>query len=232
MHGVTTIVQLGDFGYTFDSNLLASIGAWLMRDESHKWYWLDGNHDQHDYIENVIMKDRDGTIPIAHFHDRMYYCPRGSIVDIGDKVCMFMGGAYSIDKNMRHAGTEWWPQEMIRESDLERAFMNVTDESIDVVFSHDTPPTEFIEEELYRSGYKSDRNSAHNRQMLGALVNVVRPRDLYHGHYHWRYDTEYIGPDGWLTRVHGIGANVSVRSTGQWLDPTARPGHNYIIQEW
>ncbi|NDB65692.1 MAG: metallophosphatase family protein, partial [Euryarchaeota archaeon] len=52
--GARYVMQLGDFGYDFSPNVLASIRAWLDGDERRKWYWLDGNHDQHDYIRSEI----------------------------------------------------------------------------------------------------------------------------------------------------------------------------------
>lgn len=234
--GVDTIVQLGDFGYNFDRNLLHSISSWLDRDEEHKWYWLDGNHDQHDFIEGVILKGDFPGYPVPHFHDRMFYCHRGSITEIGGKTCMFMGGAYSIDKQYRlehdrlHKTKSWWPQEMIRQSDVARAIELAEDRTIDVLFSHDCPPSEYVDNWLKKEGYKVDHNSNANREALGHVVDRVRPKDLYHGHYHLRYDAPYTTPDGWETRCHGVGANIQPVTFHR--DPTAVYGQNYIVAEF
>lgn len=228
---VDTIVQLGDFGYNFDNNVLASIEAWLDRDENHQWYWLDGNHDHHDYIEQDILKGSWSPYPVPHFHDRMFYCPRGSVRVIGDKQCMFMGGAFSIDKEYRKAHVSWWPQEMIRQIDVQRAFeVADTHDPIDVVFSHDCPPSEYVDTWLKSEGYKVDHNSNSNRAALGYVVDHVRPQHLYHGHYHLRYDAPYTSADGWVTQCHGVGANIQPVTFHR--DPTAIYGQNYIIEEW
>lgn len=227
---VDTIVQLGDFGYNFDRNLLASIEAWLDRDENHQWFWLDGNHDQHDFIEGVILKDEFPGYPVPHFHDRMYYCHRGSITEIGGRTCMFMGGAFSIDKAWRKEYISWWSQEMIRQSDVTRALENAKDRKIDVLFSHDCPPSEYVDTWLKSEGYKVDHNSNANREALGHVVNEVRPQHLYHGHYHLRYDAPYTTPEGWVTQCHGVGANIQPVTFHR--DPTAIYGQNYIIEEW
>ena len=228
---VTDVVQLGDFGYSLDSTMLAPIRAWLDEDEGRTFYWLDGNHDEHNYINDKIVQGNGYDKPIAHFHDRMMYCPRGSTAQIGSKLCMFLGGAYSIDKYHRTPHVSWWPQEMITDEEVERAcsFLNEQD-YVDVMFCHDTPPTEWIEQQLASIGYKSDPNSHHNRVQVGRVVNAVLPAHLYHGHFHWRYDTLYTTPDGWVTQVHGIGANVS--EVGWKLDPTAHFGHNFVIENW
>lgn len=237
---VDTIVQLGDFGYNFDRNLVASIAAWLSRDPEHKWYWLDGNHDHHDFIEQVILANEpapDSPVNMGgmqfhnvEFPDRMYYLPRGSTFTIGERRCMALGGAFSIDRHYRKEFVSWWPQELIRDADVRHAIDNGKD--IDVMFCHDTPPTEWVEEQLTLKGYKSDATSAYNRLMVGHVVENVHPKELYHGHYHWRYDTLYECMDGWITTVHGVGANVSQHPGGAWLDPTAIYGHNFLIEEW
>jgi predicted phosphodiesterase len=205
--GVDTIVQLGDFGYDFNRNMLASIEAWLNRDENHKWYWLDGNHDHHDYIEAVILAGQSWDHPVAHFHERMFYCPRGSTVKIGDKKCLFLGGAFSIDRYRRTLGVSWWEQEMIRYSDMERAVRNGTD--IDVMFTHDVPPMAFIDDALRSANYKIDPDSSANRRNLGRVVEEVAPKHLYHGHYHWRYDDVLYTASGKVVEIHGVAANFN-----------------------
>lgn len=241
---VDTIIQLGDFGYNFDRNLIASIAAWLSRDPEHKWYWLDGNHDHHDYIEQVILKDQSWDEPVnmggmtfpslgkLTFPDRMYYLPRGSVFTVGEKRCMALGGAFSIDRAYRKFAVSWWEQEMLRVSDIDRAIKNGSfghpDGSIDVMFTHDAPPSDWLMEQLATNGYKVGPESHQNRIMLSHAVNSVSPKHLYHGHYHWRYDAPYTTDDGFTVRVHGVAANVM----GGWMDPTAKAGFNFLIKEW
>ena len=228
--GVKTIVQLGDFGYDFGTNTIASIRAWLDRDPEHQWFWLDGNHDEHNYIEQDILKLEWPGEPVPHFHERMFYCHRGSTVWIGDKLCMFMGGAYSIDKHRRTQYISWWPQEMIRQSDVQRALENAEGRKIDVLFSHDAPRSEFLDKWLQSEGYKVDPWSNENRTALTYVVDSVRPQDLYHGHYHHRYDSVHTSHEGWQTRVHGVGANVNEATFR--IDHEAKYGKNFLIEEF
>jgi predicted phosphodiesterase len=228
--GVTKVVQLGDFGYNFDSNVLASIGAWLDRDPEHEWFWLDGNHDEHDYIEGAILKGEFPGYPVPHFHARMYYCHRGSTTVIGSKWCLVLGGAYSIDKQYRTQHVSWWPQEMIRQGDVHRALENAEGRKIDVMFTHDAPNSPDLLDWLKSAGYKIDPFSSENRAALSYVVDMVRPTDLYHGHFHHRYEAPYYGPDGWRTQVHGVGANVDEKTFR--VDNTAKYNVNYIVEEW
>lgn len=231
---VQTIIQLGDFGYTFDRNMIASIAAWLARDPLNTWIWLDGNHDEHNFLDDVVKEGQDLTRPInmggmtngkVTFPDRLFYAPRGSTVRLGNSKCMFLGGAYSIDEHYRTPQVSWWPQEMVREADLvavEAAGV------VDVMFTHDTPTNPTVDNMLSNHGYKVDAQSASNREMLNAAVRMARPVELYHGHYHWRYDGLHTTEDGWECDVHGVGANVSERG---YIDHNAYWEKNVLFRD-
>ena len=242
----TVVVQLGDFGFTFDANMIASITAWLARDPENVFYWIDGNHDDHDFIEDVIMDGYDGSEPInmgtvrrlkgnygsgkeQSFPDRLFYCPRGSVWNIGKRTCMALGGGYSIDKDYRTPGVSWWPQELIREGDKDFAIDQAREFGpIDVLFSHDIPICETFEHNLNTNGYKVGPESYANRLMLSKAVDGIKPRSLYHGHYHHRHEDLYESHTGWKVKVHGIGANVA----GHYIDHTAKEEWNYVVREW
>lgn len=204
---VDTIVQLGDFGFRFEPSFLKAWKDWLNDSPDRKVYWLDGNHDNHDYIDEDITRvgtdeEVDMSAPIAHWHKRMFYCPRGSRTTFGESSVMFVGGAFSIDKMYRRPHTSWWEQEMITVKDLERA---VEGGDVDVVFSHDCPNTVWFQSELESGYYKIDPDSQKNRDMLTAICDAVHPRHVYHGHYHTSYESEY--PQYRL--VHGLSDNTS-----------------------
>lgn len=146
---------------------------------------------------------------------------------IGGKKCLFLGGAFSIDKEWRQPHVSWWPQEMIRESDIRRA---VSRDDIDVMFTHDSPPNPQLDPLLYEGrGYKIDPDSVNNRMALAGVVNAVRPSVLFHGHYHHRYTGTYIGDSGWRTRIEGVGANINENPR---LDSTIFLGENVLIRKF
>lgn len=226
---VRCIVQLGDFGYTFDGNMMASICAWLDRHEDNIWYWVDGNHDHHDYLD-LIRKDQDTTTPIALFeyHNRLFYVPRGAIFDIGETTCMGFGGAYSIDKSSRRAHVSWWPQEMPTKGDVYRALANFEDHGpIDVMFTHDAPCSDHLERWLDRYGYKVGPESKASRLLVTEVVDAVQPLHLYHGHYHQEYTTRYG-----VTYIQGVGANLTHNGGRQWHSDEVRVGDNVFIEEF
>lgn len=221
VQGVRCIIQLGDFGYDFSPNVLASIRAWLDGDERRKWYWLDGNHDQHDYIRTEIRKGKHPKKPVKHFHERMFYCPRGSTLKIGQKNVLFLGGAVSIDKARRQQGVNWWPQEHLSTADVHRAIDN--GQRADVLLSHDAPPTGELKNWLKEQGYKIDRASEQNRKAVRAVMDNTPVCEVYHGHYHHHY-VSHLG-DVWIT---GLGANYA-RGVH---NPKAVLGENCLLVDW
>lgn len=209
-NGAQYVIQLGDFGFDFNRNLLTSVSAWLDADERRKWMWIDGNHDHHDYIRTDICKGKHPKKPVPHFHERMLYCPRGSTTRIGKKKVLFLGGAVSIDKERRTVGVNWWPGEHLSSADVHRAIEN--GQGADVLISHDCPPTKEIRKHLRDCGYKLDRASQQNRQAVQAVIEHTAVTEVYHGHYHHRYTT-YL--DNVL--IEGLSANY-VQSSAAVLD--------------
>lgn len=232
---VEAIVQLGDFGYGFSQheNVIASIKAWLDRDESHRWYWIDGNHDNHDKLTELVEVHNNGQRDlIPFFHDRLFYVARGAVFQLGNSTALGLGGAYSIDWKMRREGVSWWRGETITAADMYHAGDNAHGYDIDVMFTHDAPMSDVLESMLGGAGYKNDPHSLANRANLTRVVDEVRPQTLYHGHYHQRYRTSYVSPDGWVTQVEGVGANIVMKFSGQYRDPEVRLDDNVLLREF
>lgn len=219
--GAHCIIQLGDFGFDFNKNVMASIKAWLDADERRRWLWIDGNHDQHDYIRTEICKGKHPKKPVRHFHDRMFYCPRGSTLKIGQKNVLFLGGAVSIDVHRRQQGVNWWPQEHLSTADVHRAIDN--GHRADILLSHDAPPTGALKNWLRGQGYKIDRASEQNRKAIAAVLENTPVYEVYHGHYHHSYTADYG-----TVLVTGLSANYSRGAHNS----KAVLGENCLLVDW
>jgi Icc-related predicted phosphoesterase len=233
---VDVVVQLGDFGLML--SMFGPIVKWLVDNPTAKFIWLDGNHDNHEYIETIIMDDREPDHPVPMVFadwlnkpdladtvtDRLLYAPRGSTTRIGSKNCMFLGGAVSIDRQWRTPGIDWWWNEDISESDRRRAVEVAENNSIDVLFTHDAPSTDYLEEWLNKYGYKNDHASHRNRLAINDVIDAAFPERVYHGHMHVAYETRH---NRYCT-VLGLAANVNHR--GQHEPP--QRDLNYIIEDW
>lgn len=224
------VVQLGDFGFGFDRNMMGSICAWLDRHPDNKWYWIDGNHDNHDRLDALTAEHgKRYPISMTEYHERLFYVPRGAIFVVGGTLCMGFGGAYSIDKRHRKPHVSWWPQEMPTKGDVYRAIQNFEEygADIDVMFTHDAPCSDHLESWLAEFGHKVGRDSKDSRLLVTEVVEAVRPQRLFHGHYHQEYSTTYG-----RTRVQGVGANTRRTIRGEVPCDKVRVGDNVLVEDF
>lgn len=192
---VDAIVQVGDFGFVWQStdklnslnNVLAQFGIPL--------YWLDGNHENFDLMASIGAKtNATEMVPLTEF---VTYLPRGLAWEWDGVRFMSMGGAFSIDKEYRTPGLSWWPQETITDADIDRAAVQG---KVDVLLTHDAPELPPVLERFMiaesfidlrtgeRDGYKTDRASWANRIAVTVVMQSAEPKLLVHGHFHHRYN--------------------------------------------
>jgi len=178
---ITHMIQVGDFGYAWPGSDIQANGtgfckpftfhkaymdpSTIAKAEALPFYWIDGNHENHDQLE----KDQGA------FQSGMIYQPRGSVLRLTDYTVMFFGGASSIDKDHRIQGKSWWPQESI----TYRQVMEALDyqQTIDLVISHEFPfdfPYGSYKKEFGRS----------DKQALNAIRGQFKPRHWVFGHHH------------------------------------------------
>lgn len=145
--------------------------------------FTDGNHEDYFFLNSLPETEE------RFVSEGVEWFWRGKVFEN----ILSIGGAYSIDKNSRTMGIDWFPEELISTKDLYNCF----EKSAMIVFSHDTP----IELNLFLG--KDDPETISNRKMLSSIVNSVQPKILIHGHYHRFYDTP-IQMDYGICRVIGL----------------------------
>lgn len=199
--GCDRIVQVGDFGYWPHIEPFAErVNRAAMR-AGIDVYWLDGNHENFDMLEEVV--DVDAAEP-QQMLANLWYLPRGATWEWDQLRFMSLGGAYSIDVASRVEGSSWWRQELLTREQVERAMDRGL---VDVLFTHDAPDGVCP---IIREGYKGDLISQGNRKAISAVMEAVHPRLLVHGHYHHRYSRVVHG-----THVEGLGRDG--QGADSWL---------------
>jgi Icc-related predicted phosphoesterase len=188
---IKEIIICGDFGYwptdpegkTFLHHLNN-----FMQDKDLRVYFVDGNHEDFRAL-NKLPKDKVSMIPEAL---NVFYIPRGVTTIIDNRKVLGFGGAVSIDKQWRVLGKSWFIEEAITDDDIN----NLNDvENIDVMICHDGPLNIVSD-----PSYKIDPDSDINRQRLRKAVMKVKPKMLFHGHYH-KYQ-HYINGEMYVYALH------------------------------
>jgi len=110
-------VQVGDFGIGFYTPYWhESVNDWMEVHSGHRF--IRGNHD-----DPAMCKTMAG------------YIPDGTIE--GD--VMYIGGAWSIDREWRTEGKDWWPDEELSMQELEALIDVYRAAKPRVMFTHDCP---------------------------------------------------------------------------------------------
>lgn len=175
--GITEIIQCGDFGYGWDNQYVPSVSG-VLKKFGQTLRWVPGNHENYDMIDQLMQHDAQWLT------DEIYVLDRGERFTIGDTSFVGIGGAHSIDRDMRVQGVSWWPQETLTYRDVHRIIEAV--EPCDVVVAHDAPVTA----ELGGGFFKDDPISLSNRRLLQHAVDHLQPQFLFHGHYHRRLTSQ------------------------------------------
>lgn len=177
--GIDTIIQVGDF-WLYDDLILEKMGRVFDRIESQfgismTVHFIDGNHENY----NIINPHGD----VTHFiTDRLIYHPRGDVFEVHNVVIGCLGGAVSIDQEMRLEGRDWWRNEAPSFSDLQRAVDNFRDTRIDVLVTHDIP--DFALSQVYSGGNPNLYDSDKVRKDLNVIVEESGAPLVVHGHWH------------------------------------------------
>lgn len=184
--GAQGLLHTGDFAYTFQPEFLDQLDSMLTSRGLRLW-WVDGNHENHEKLQRWPLAG-DGTRPIT---DRIIHLPRGLRWQWAGVRFLALGGAYSVDRMARVPGREWWEQETLTRRQVHQAQAGGP---VDVMVSHDCPAVVQIPgiDDRPRPDWiavDDYRRSVQHRKLLDQVVKVVRPRRIFHGHYHHRHDT-------------------------------------------
>nr|WP_142277563.1 hypothetical protein [Mycobacterium timonense] len=114
-----------------------------------------------------------------------------------------------MDRRWGRQGRDWWPEEELSAQDTARA---IRGGPVDVIVAHDCPAGVAIPGLDRPSSWPAEDLAAseEHRRRLQSVVDATRPHALFHGHFHRRYNSEYISPDGTRTRIVGLAEDGTV----------------------
>ena len=157
----------------------------VLRDLPVTTLFIDGNHENFEQLNSYGVDLWSGGK--VHFIDsKMIHLMRGQVFDIDGVRFFTFGGAYSLDKDLRSEGLDWFPEEIPTREEYEEGWKNLeeADFNVDYILTH-TGPREVVAAMGY--GEMSDDEVELRRY----LQNVADHTDFtawYFGHFH--EDTE------------------------------------------
>jgi hypothetical protein len=204
--GVDVMIQAGDFGFVWNGEdyqrNLDKISSRL-RNRGQSLYWIDGNHEDFAILYDKFPVDADG---VRWLRPNIAHLTRGyRTILTSSRSLAVLGGANSIDRRLRTAGRDWWPQEMISDNDLTALGV----EYADILIGHEAPlhvPDLDRELEATSGAWRpsEEEYAADGRRMFHRGFMAVRPRLVVCGHHHRHVDQDLPfgeGEDAFQCRV-------------------------------
>lgn len=175
------IIQVGDFGLFPRGG--ADIGFYkVCKESSIPIYFIEGNHD--DCTRWVKLTQVTQVWDDAN----LFYVPRGTVIELDGRTIAFMGGAASIDKDIRlRENWHWDKEENISGHEVLRLFENVDGKKIDVLITHDVPTsvcaTHFDNSAKLWFGVGLDWHDV-NMDVIQRIWDRLGNPQIYCGHMH------------------------------------------------
>lgn len=220
-NGLSTVLHVGDLGVfwpVFDVDTLrrlpertrgfTSMLSEAVAEAGIDFRFVDGNHDNHDFLDGLHEGSREAVTV-----DGLNYQPRGSRMELGGRSFGFLGGAGSIDRELRMPGEDWWAQEEITSADVAA----LGEDSLDVLIAHEAPsgvPTA----KYFPVPLQLELDMQVSRDHLRTAVEKTEPSLVFCGHWHQRLTHElFLQP--------GTGASTVVHV----LDREHRTGNAVVL---
>ena len=150
-----------------------------------------GNHEarpaNYKNIQFVTLED-DPIIPSGYYFEPNYpdiwYVADGSTFNINDKRCLFIGGAYSVDKEYRQLmGWHWFADEELTYEEQLNILDKIDHKRFDFVFTH-TCPEDWQPYDLFMSSIDQSKVSKKMEQFLTTISEIIDFDHWYFGHFH------------------------------------------------
>jgi hypothetical protein len=176
------VVILGDFGL-----------LWKDEPDNNERYWMEwltekpwttivvpGNHENWKRIYDLKCVNKFGA-PIRKYNESIYIMKRGEIYNLDNKTIFNMGGAMSIDRNVRILDKSWWEEEIPTLEEFEHGLENLDryNWKVDYIFGHTTSNAAI--DHMFKPRWKiNDAVSTY----WDEIVKNATFRMFYFGHWH------------------------------------------------
>lgn len=211
--GVNLILSVGDFGIwhpsAYEALGVLDLDSYMMDAEKicgkynvEIWITL-GNHESYGFIDDLWVAqgafDGDRRLPLQ-LTQHIKVLPRGYRFKLRNRSFVSLGGANSIDRWYRYENKSWWKQEQISNRDVQ---LTIEGGPADVMITHESPDPPYCTREIQMKLETKSPGwpvqallySSGSREMVTRAVVGVKPKVLFHGHWHVPSYREVHYPD-------------------------------------
>ena len=181
------IIILGDAGINYYNDNIDNQLKEQLSKVPITFFCIHGNHEKRPQTINTYKekKFKDGIVYYEDKYPNLLFAKDGEIYNFDNKKVLVIGGAYSIDKEIRIAkGYGWWkdeqPSEKLKKEILEKIKDN---KDIDIVLSH-TCPYKYLPHEAFLDGIEQSKVDYGTEKFLDFIEENVNYKKWYCGHFH------------------------------------------------
>lgn len=182
----STLIILGDAGINYFLNEEDKELKEYLNSLDITFLCVQGNHEERPeniptYKENKMY---GGKVFIEDDYPNLIFLKNGEIYTINNKKVLVIGGAYSIDKNIRLTyGWHWFKDEQLSKSEMNTILEKYQGTHVDVILSH-TSPKKFEPVEVFLSGIDQNTVDKTMEEFLDTVEETIKYDKWYCGHYH------------------------------------------------
>lgn len=182
------LIILGDAGINFSGGNIDAYKKQILNSLPITIFAIHGNHEMRPYTipSYKEISWHNGIIYCEQEYPNILFAKDGEIYDLDGKQTIVIGGAYSVDKNIRLShGYGWWENEQPSKEikDYVERQLASTDWKIDVVLSH-TSPLKYEPVEMFISGIDQSKVDKSTEIWLDKIEDKLSYQKWYCGHYH------------------------------------------------
>lgn len=150
-----------------------------------------GNHEarpaNYDTTKFALVNE-DPCVPDGYYYEPNYpdiwYISDGSVLNINGRSCLFIGGAYSVDKEYRLlTGQKWFSDEELTQEEQMAILDKIDHKHYDFVFTH-TCPENWQPTDLFMPGLDQSKISKKMEQFLTTVSEITDFDFWLFGHFH------------------------------------------------
>lgn len=150
-------------------------------------FCIHGNHEQRPETINSYKEKtfKNGIVYYEEKYPNLLFAKDGEIYNFNGKKILVIGGAYSVDKEiriLRQLG--WWDNEQPSE-ETKLKVLKLLDNglNVDIVLTH-TCPFRYLPYEVFLSGIDQSKVDQSTEQFLDMVEKRLKYKKWYCGHYH------------------------------------------------
>ena len=182
----STLIILGDAGINYFLNTEDKELKEYLNSLGITFLCVQGNHEERPeniptYKEKIMY---GGKVFIEDDYPNLIFLKNGEVYIINNKKVLVIGGAYSIDKNIRLTyGWHWFKDEQLSKSEMNIILEKYQGTHVDVILSH-TSPKKYEPVEVFLSGIDQNTVDKTMEEFLDTVEETIKYDKWYCGHYH------------------------------------------------